>query len=220
MLNTTSWESCPTLSLDEHRLYFTSPRGGGCGGQDMYVSRRHDRRDDLGWEPPVNLGCEIDGGPNSPQGELAPAVFEDEAGRVLLYFSSNRSGNWEFYQSVMRGDDTFAPATLIPELNTSYVEQGITVRRDGLEVIFLSNRPGSASPNWLDFWAATRASTSDPWSDLVHVASLGAPAMAQGKISLSFDGRELYFTSWRDPTLGRADLWVARREKLRGRGRK
>ena len=32
-LNTTAWESCPALSLDEHRLYFTSPRPGGCGGR-------------------------------------------------------------------------------------------------------------------------------------------------------------------------------------------
>lgn len=57
MLNTTDWESCPLLSLDEHRLYFTSPRAGGCGGQDIWVSRRHDRRDAFGWEAPVNLGA-------------------------------------------------------------------------------------------------------------------------------------------------------------------
>ena len=94
-LNTADWESCPALSLDEHRLYFSSPRSGGCGGQDIYVSRRHDRRDDFGWEPPVNLGCDGQGGPNSGEGELTPALFEDEAGRVLMYFSSDRSGTWD-----------------------------------------------------------------------------------------------------------------------------
>ena len=38
--------------------------------------------------------------------------------------------------------------------------------------------------------------------------------MAQGRISFSFDGRELYFTSNRS---GNIDLWVARREKLQGK---
>ena len=223
MLNTPFWESCPALSLDEHRLYFTSPRPGGCGPtgtQDIYVSRRHDRRDDFGWGPPVNLGCASEGGPNSAAGDLVPALFEDEAGRVLMYFSSNRSGNWDFYQSEMGDDDTFGPATPVAELNGPDIDQGVTVRRDGLEVIFLRSTPIPGYPypaNYsMDFYAATRAGTRDPWSPAAPVPELGSPAWAQGKISLSFDGRELYFTSWR-PDLINADLWVARRERLHGK---
>ena len=226
-LNTALWESCPALSLDEHRLYFTSPRPDGCGGQDIYVSRRHDRRDDFGWEPPVNLGCESEGGPNSETNDLMPALFEDERSSVLMYFSSLRSGNWDTYQSKMGRDDRFGPATPVSELNSPEIEHGPTVRRDGLEVIFQRSTPTPYPyPNdySLDFWAATRRSTRDPWSTAVHVPSLGTPpgglfegpAWAQGKISLSFDGRELYFASWR-PDLGNCDLWVARREKLHGK---
>ena len=173
-LNTPSWESCPALSLDEHRLYFTSNRPLGCGNIDIYVSRRHDRRDDLGWEPPVNLGCDGEGGPNSPAGDQTPALFEDEGGKVLMYFSSNRSGNLDHYQSERRDDDTFGPATPVAELNGPLTDQGVTVRRDGLEVIFL--RQTTAPPPWyysLDFWAATRASTKDPWSPPVYVPRLG-----------------------------------------------
>ena len=65
MLNSPVWDSCPALSLDEHRLYFTSARPGGCGDRDIWVSYRRDRRDDLGWEAPVNLGCENNGFVNS-----------------------------------------------------------------------------------------------------------------------------------------------------------
>jgi hypothetical protein len=213
-LNTPVWESCPALSLDEHRLYFTSP--GGCGGIDIYVSRRQDRRDDFGWEPPVDLGCEADGGPNSWAGDQTPALFEDEAGRVLMYFTSYRSGNWDHYQSEMRDDDTFGPATPVAELNSSYADQGVTVRRDGLEVFLLSNRGGAHDS--MDFWRATRASTEGPWSAPEPVPSLGIPAMAQGKISLSFDGREIYFTSWR-PAWLQCDLYVATRDRLRGKKR-
>ena len=217
VLNTPFFESCPALSLDEHRLYFTSNRPFGCGNIDIYVSRRHDRRDDLGWEPPVILGCDGEGGPNSPAGDQTPALFEDEEGRVLMYFSSNRSGNWDHYQSERRDDDTFGPATPVAELNGPSTDQGVTVRRDGLEVIFLRLRPRPPRRfSSLDFWAATRASTKDPWSPPVYVPSLGSPALAQGKISLSFNGRELYFTSWL-PDGANPDIWVARREKLQGK---
>ncbi len=69
----------------------------------------------------------------------------------------------------------------------------------------------------MDFWRATRASTKDQWSKPEFVPGLGNPAWAQGRIALSFDGRELYFTSWNEPSVGWADLWVAKREKVGGK---
>ena len=74
------------------------------------MSRRHDRQDDFGWEPPVILGCAVDGGPNSTVNDLTPAFFEDDMGRVVMYFTSYRGGNWDHYQSVMGDDDLFGPA--------------------------------------------------------------------------------------------------------------
>ena len=215
IINSPYWDSCPALSLDEHRLYFTSNRPGWCGGQEIWASRRQDRRDDS-WQEPVNLGGQQDGYVNSIYSELTPTLFEDESGKVWMYFSSYRTGtpaSWDHYQSEMRDDDTFEPATPIIELNSEYTDQGITVRRDGLEVFFLSNRGGEHTS--MDFWRATRASTEDPWSEIVSVPSLGNPAYAQGRIALSFDGRELYFTSSRPDGVDR-ELWVAKRERVRG----
>ncbi len=208
MLNTPVWDSCPALSLDEHRLYFTSARTGGCGERDIWVSYRRDRKDNFGWGEPVNLGCEADGYVNSPAIEVFPTFFEDETGRVLMYFGSNRSGpaNLDLFQSEMRGDDTFGPATPLVELNTAFVEHSVTVRRDGLEVIFGSTRSGQ-----LRFWTATRASTSDPWSAPAMVYSL--PANGSGRFAMSFDGRELYFAA--PGVYGGLDIFVARRERVR-----
>jgi hypothetical protein len=218
ILNTVGFfDSCPSLSLDEHRLYFTSNRPG-CGGVDLWVSRRQDRRDDFGWETPVNLGCEGDGYLNTAGGDQMESFFEDEKGRVIMYFTRVTAAGQDIYQSVMRSDDTFGPATKVVELSSSATDQGPVVRRDGLEVIFLSNRAGLSS---LHFWTATRESTEDSWSEPVQVPTLGG--VSQGRISLSFDGRELYFTSWREGSVenwrdGRRelwpDLWVARREFL------
>ncbi len=214
VLNSGVWDSCPALSPDEHWLYFTSPRTGTCGGQDIWVSHRQDRRNDSygwEWEEPTNLGCDKDGYINSTAFDLTPTLFEDEEGRLIMYFGSNRAGGYDLYQSAMEDDGTFGPATPIAELNSAYTDLGITVRRDGLEVIFLSMRGGAHDS--YDFYTATRESTDDLWSEPVPVASLGIPAYAQGRIALSFDATELYFTSYRD---GNTDIWVAIRERVRG----
>jgi hypothetical protein len=216
MLNTSNWESCPALGLDEHDLYFTSDRPGGCGGADLWVSHRRDREDDFGWETPHNLGCERDGYVNSQKDDLMPAFFEDDEGRVLMYFSSDRptSQSFDIYQSAMRGDGTFGRPAPVAELNTHDYDSSPAVRRDGLEIIFGSARPGGSGAKWsVDFWTASRASTTEPWSAPVFVPSLGSPAWMQGRIALSFDGRELFFTSSRPGGYGGADLWVATRDR-------
>jgi len=130
-----------------------------------------------------------------------------------MYFGSTRagtSGPMDLYQSEERGDGTFGPATPVVELNSEWMEHAVTVRRDGLEVIFGSTRSADRK---LKFWTATRESTSDPWSTPVLVESL--PAGGSGRYAMSRDGRELYFSGAFPGTYGGNDIWVARREKLR-----
>ena len=206
-INTGDWESCPALSVDEHQLYFTSNRPGGCGAEDIWVAHRQDIHNDVDWEPPVHLGCAADGFLNTPGRDLMPTLFETETGGIVMYFSTIRPGTsyWDIYQSEMRDDGTFGPPSPVTELNSATYNSSPTVRRDGLEIIFSSDRPGgSGNSSSLDFWSATRATTSDPWSMPVFVPSLGNPALMQGRIALSWDGLELYFTSTRPGGLGGA----------------
>src|SRR5437773_1822673 len=42
-------DAVPTISEDGLDLYFHSPRPGGCGAADIYVSHRDDPSDDFGW---------------------------------------------------------------------------------------------------------------------------------------------------------------------------
>ena len=55
-VNSSSWDSQPSLSADGKYLYFTSKRKGGLGGADIYVCKRFD---DGVWSKPVNLGQKI-----------------------------------------------------------------------------------------------------------------------------------------------------------------
>lgn len=218
-LNTSANEFCPALSLDEHRLYFASARTGGCGDgfTDIYVSRRHDRRDDLGWQPPENIGCENGGYANSARGDQAPSFFEDEDGQEVMYFASNRvaAGGFDIYESRMHADETFGPATPVTELNVDgFNEIGTAVRRDGLEVIVDSTRPGGLGGR--DLWSATRETTTDRWSALINLAGINSSTADGGRLSMSFDGRQLFFASDRG-TPGWNDIYVTTRDKANGR---
>lgn len=216
-VNTGATEWCPALSLDEHKLYFASDRSGGCGSFDIYVSRRHDRQDDRGWEPPANLGCESEGYVNTSGDERTPYFFEDETGKLWMYFSSSRAGSlgYDIYATYMRNDDTFGSATPVAELNSPYNEIGPAIRRDGLEIVFDSTRPGGLGGR--DIWSATRDSTSDPWSVPVNLTILNSRAADGARMSFSFDGRMLYFMSTRSGGWGNSDIYVAIRERLHGK---
>lgn len=205
--------SCPALSPDEHRLFFASnrpDRPDSCGATDIWVSRRHDRKDDFGWGPPVDLGC-APLGPNSPQFENIPAVIEDEDGTEVIYFGSGRPGlgGGDIWLSRMGDDDKFGPATMVAELSSPYGEH-VAIRKDGLEAIIASNRPGGTGD--YDLWTASRESTSHPWPAPTVLTILNSTAFDGGRMSFSFDGMELYFRSNR---AGNADLYITRRQKLR-----
>ena len=216
-INTSADEAGVMLSHDGHRLYFHSNRPGGFGGADIYVSRRHNKRDDFGWQPAENLGP----GVNTAAQEQQPCVFEDDAsGAITLYFTSNRPGGpglLDIYASTLQPDETFESAVLVPGLSGPFNDQGPTIRRDGLEIIFPSNRPGQLGMG--DLWVSTRVSTSDSWTEPVNLGPVVNSPFTDAQPELSFDGTTLYFNSPNPgPPLGTFDLWVTTRAKLTGPG--
>jgi WD40-like Beta Propeller Repeat len=213
-INTSGVESTPTLSNDERRLYFASTRFGGEGSVDLWVSERVDKGDDLSWQSPVNLGTMI----NSAAGELGPTFFEDpQTGVLVMYFYSTRAGGpglRDIYRSTLDASGVFTAAVLVPELSTQYEDEQPSIRRDGLEILFASNRPGSLSSTVTDLWVSSRASTSHGWSEPVNLGSLINTADLEARPSLSFDGTSLYFFSDGHGGFGATDLFVSSRTKL------
>jgi hypothetical protein len=222
-INTTFAEGSPALSRDGHRLYWNSGRPEGFGGNDLYVSRRRDKRDDFGWLPPENLGS----GVNTAANEVAPEHFEDDAtGTVTLYFTSDRPGGpgvTDIYASTLQPDETFGAAVLVTELSSPSRDEGPAIRRDGLEMFLASDRPGSIPPppgmpaQVIDLWVAARASTSEPWSTPVNLGSVVNSQFIESGPALSFDGTALYFHSPFRPgnVSTQFDLWVTTRRKLK-----
>ena len=76
-VNSPANDFCPTIDRNDHTLFFVSNRAGGCGGADIYVTRR---RPD-GWDDPHNLGCNV----NSAADEASPSPLREPGkGKVLI----------------------------------------------------------------------------------------------------------------------------------------
>jgi Tol biopolymer transport system component len=220
-INAPSNEYCSAFSPDGHWMVFVSDRPG-CGSQDLWLTHRKDKRNDFGWEPPVNLGCVV----NSPAQENGPAFFADEAtGQLFLYFSSGRPGGLgllDIYVSEVDSEQkTFGPPSPVAELNSASTDYQPVLRKDGLEIFFASNRPGSLpwptnpSFRYPDLWTATRETAADPWSPPVNLGSLVNSVFSDFHPTLSFDRTTLIFASERLGTTN-ADLYISTRTKLRG----
>jgi len=210
-INSSSAEFCPTLTTSGRYLFFVSDRPGGCGGQDLYVSRRSNKHDDSTWEAPENLGCQV----NSPFNDFTPSLFEDENGAVTLYFSSSRpggQGGTDIYASTLQVDGTFGPAVPVAELNTEKDDQRPNIRRDGLEIFFDSNRQGSIAGSY-DLWVSMRNKPSHAWSAPTNLGANVNSGYLEGRPSISFDRKKLYFMSNRPDGSGNIDLYVTTRTK-------
>jgi len=202
-VNSAAADFCPT-PLPGKRLYFVSARGGAgsCGAGDIYRTRNQPKR---GWQAPVNLGCATTGtGPNFAGGEFSPSLFEAD-GTTYLYFSSTGLDglDQDIYASRQLADGSFGAPVEVPGLSTSANDQMPNVSRDGLEIVFVSDRAGGAGA--LDVYTATRDSVDDPWSAPVNVGAGVNTAAGESRPSLSGDGRRLHF--------GRlGDIWVSTRD--------
>jgi hypothetical protein len=221
VINTDAHESKPALSVDGHRLYFASNRPGGFGLFDIYVSYRRHADDDFGWEAPVNLGSVINSSGNEESGVT---FFEDDAGVVRMYFAATRDGGLggvDIYTSAIQADGSFGPVQLVTDLSTPFNDVDPSVRKDGLELFFASNRTGTHGA--ADLWVSRRATTEDAWSTPENLGGTintppRDPSLEQANDFgpwLSFDGTTLYFSSaFRDGNQSfMFDIWMTTRSR-------
>jgi Tol biopolymer transport system component len=209
MINTASPELTPALSRDGHYLLFVSPRATGLA--DIYVSYRADVHDDFAWEAATMLGPEI----NTSFIDTQPSFFEnDDDGLPQLYFNSNRPGGMglnDVYMTEMNPDGGLWPAVLVPELSSPQNDVGPEIFRNGLEMFFQSDRPGTLGG--FDLWTSVRDSVRDPWSPPLNLGVIVNSVSNDGGPAVSSDGEVLFFNSSRPEGLGAADIYMTTRRK-------
>ncbi|MDX2002922.1 MAG: OmpA family protein [Chitinophagales bacterium] len=110
-VNSSDWDSHPSLSHSEDTLYFTSDRPGGFGSNDIYFTVKGKNGQ---WQPAKNLGPVI----NTKGNDLSPfyhPIYD------VLYFASNSQvlnfGNFDIYKSRLVNGQWQEPKNIGPLVN-------------------------------------------------------------------------------------------------------
>lgn len=110
-INSSDWDSHPSLSHTEDTLYFTSDRPGGFGSNDIYYSYKNKHGN---WTTAQNLGPVI----NTKGNDLSPFLHPLHN---VLYFSSTEQplnfGNFDIYKSRMVNGYWEEPKNIGPLVN-------------------------------------------------------------------------------------------------------
>jgi hypothetical protein len=204
-INTAANEQCPLLLDNGMQLLFVSNRPGGLGGLDLWITRiHHGKKHQLSFDPAQNLTVL-----NSNADDFGPGAYSDH-GETVLYFNSNRpdggTATHDLYVSTRRHSGAFSMPTPAAGLNTPFNEEFAALTKDGLEIFFASDRPGTLGG--LDLWHAMRASTSEAWSTPVNLGPAVNSTAAEGRSTISSDGTTLIFHSNRN---GSVDLFESTR---------
>jgi Tol biopolymer transport system component len=183
---------CPT-PLPGNWLMFVSDRGGDgvCGNTDIYIAR-YDTNPAQGPGTATNLGC-APGGPNTDGREMSPSLVTTGDG-TFLYYSTNVGGDHDLYRSEMAPDGSFGPGSPVSALNTGFNDQQPNVSRDGLTIVFASDRDSGV----FDVFMATRDSTDAAWSaprNLSVELTFPTAGASETRPSLSWDLTRLYYGS-------------------------
>lgn len=129
-INTTGWDSHPSLSHSGDTLFFTSDRLGGFGLADIYYSVKNA---DASWKPALNIGPII----NTRNNEVSP-FFHHKFN--VLYFSSNghtlNFGDFDIYKSYKLGTTWIEPKNIGPLVNGPGSEYYFTIDSESNQLYY------------------------------------------------------------------------------------
>jgi hypothetical protein len=211
-INSPADDFCPT-PVGRKGLFFVSRRviaGVTCGQGDIYFARQ---RSNGSWREPEHLAC-APAGPNSDLDEQGPSRVRIDGSRFLFFSRSSAA-------PAVAGDifvseeceDGYGPAVPVASLNDPGANDiQPNVRKDGLEVVFSSNRAGGAGGQ--DIWAATRDDIDDPWSTPYNLGAAVNTGASESRPSLSRRAEQLLFGRSPGPE-GSSDIYVTTRERIR-----
>lgn len=189
-VNSAASDYCPS-PMEGNVFLFVSTRAAdsngtqSCGGADIYML------DDNGEGPDeaVNVGCTV----NSSGAEWSPHLMRAGA-QTYLFFSSDGhggAGGQDIFMSKLGKSGFEAPVAVPGGVNTPANEFRPNVRKDGLELVFDSDRGGAlGSPP--DIYSSTRESLDDAWAPAEAVTAANTAA-GESRASFSWDGQTLVF---------------------------
>lgn len=129
MVNSSSWESQPSLSSDGRTLYFSSDRPAGFGRKDLWMS---ELKQDNTWTKAINLGKEI----NTQYDEISPFIH---ANNRTLFFASDGHiglGGLDLFMTEQKAGVFSKPENLGFPINTHDDQVALFITSDGKKAFY------------------------------------------------------------------------------------
>jgi flagellar motor protein MotB len=130
MINSTSWDSHPSLSHSGDTLYFASDRMGGFGDSDIYFTVKNKKGE---WQQARNLGPII----NTKKNEVSPYYHPQFD---VLYFSSDghlvNFGDFDIFKSYRINGKWTEPKNIGPLVNSTGNEYYFTIDFDSKDLFY------------------------------------------------------------------------------------
>ena len=142
-VNSSAWDLSARESADGLTLLFHSQRGGGLGGEDIWMSTRATKNDP--WGTPVNLGAPVNSGANDGEAVLTPDG-------LTLFFNSDRAGgigNYDLWVTTRRTHEPCLGTADQPRAFRQYAGHRVvlgSISADGSTLYFVSDRPTAWGP--------------------------------------------------------------------------
>lgn len=144
-------DHCIVVSADGNKVFWTSDRPGGYGGNDIWTMRRIDGK----WTKPKNLGPSV----NGPYSEHHSMLSPDGKS---LYITSDRPGGYggeDIYVTTRGADENWGPLRdLPPPVNGPGNDRCPVLTQDNRIFIFDSDRAGGYGSK--DLWWVYRQQVS------------------------------------------------------------
>jgi outer membrane protein OmpA-like peptidoglycan-associated protein/Tol biopolymer transport system component len=214
-INTEFPEYSPVISLDGQALYFTSRRSWENREtekyrdlllhnypEDIYVSYKENSKETK-WSSPTKLAfCEAER--NEATIALSPDerrifVYQDNVGKGDIFYSDLKSNSFDQVKQLETKD-----------VNTKYWETHITATIDGLNMYFVSDRPGGFGGR--DIYRITKL-PNGAWSEPKNLGPNINSAYDEDSPFIGADNKTLYFSSNGEQSMGGFDIFLSVRDE-------
>lgn len=144
-INTSKWESQPSLSADGRTLFFASKRNGGYGGSDIYFCVK---KSDGTWSIPRNIGSSI----NTSSNDESPFLHAD--GRTLYFRSKGYLGlgGYDLYMTSYKDKKWSTPMNMGSPINTTGEDGALVVSLDGTKGYYATDNYKDLKIDHLDLF--------------------------------------------------------------------
>jgi hypothetical protein len=194
----------PVISLSDSTMYFTSRRPWGnrpkISGtdlkyfEDIYISAKMDGE----WQEAVNLGKPV----NTVHHEAAVGL---SAGGDKLYVYCGYINRGDILVSLWKKNRWSMPRSFLSKINSGFQETSFCISPDTSKIYLVSNEEKNGI-GMKDIWCMTR-DLKNRWSKPKNLGNIINSPYDEEAVSLSPDGRTLYFSSKGHNSMGGYDVF-------------